>query len=165
MSEVAAATTIEFTQATIQQLRQRCDDQESVDDLISNLLDETRNSVTLKEFIDLLGEEVDPVQIALYEDVSSLLFTVNATSTGEELEAAVEEIDAVEIDGAQFSFDVKDDPGAPQDLGRLSLYTTVELTEINDGATQDSVKKPVSREEGVKKVEEWVRSNKELKPL
>jgi len=44
---------------------------------------------------------------------------VNTTSTEEKLEAAVEEIDAVEIDDAQFSFDVIVDPDGPQDLGRI----------------------------------------------
>jgi len=55
------------------------------------------------------------------------------------------------------------DPDGPQDLGRISLYTTVELTEVSGKGIEDSVKQPVSREEGVKKVEEWVRSSAELK--
>jgi len=57
------------------------------------------------------------------------------------------------------------DPDGPQDLGRISLYTTVELTEVSGKGIEDSVKQPVSREEGVKKVEEWVRSSAELKSL
>ncbi|CDK39484.1 hypothetical protein [Halorubrum sp. AJ67] len=90
---------------------------------------------------------------------------MNTTSTEGELAAAVEEIDAVEIDDAQFSLGVEDDPGAPQDLGRLSLYTIDKLTEVSERGIEDSVKQPVSREEGVKKVEEWVRSNEELKSM
>jgi hypothetical protein len=156
---------VELSQETTQRLQKCHNDQDSVDDLITDLLDDTRNSVTLTEFTDLLVDAVDPDQIALYEDFSSLLFVVNTTSTEEKLEAAVEEIDAVEIDDAQFSFDVIVDPDGPQDLGRISLYTTVELTEVSGKGIEDSVKQPVSREEGVKKVEEWVRSSAELKSL
>ncbi|MGQ3329952.1 hypothetical protein [Halorubrum sp. FL23] len=165
MSNIAAAKTVKLTQATIRELDQRNDGQNSVDDLISDLLADTRDSVTMAEFIDLLVEEVEPSQIALYEDFSGLLFVVNTTSTEEELEATVEGIDAVEIDDAQFCFDVEHDPDPPQNLGRISLYTTVQLTEVNEGGTGDSVKQPVSREEGVEKVEEWVRGNEKLKSL
>jgi len=111
---------VELSQETTQRLQKCHNDQDSVDDLITDLLDDTRNSVTLTEFTDLLVDAVDPDQIALYEDFSSLLFVVNTTSTEEKLEAAVEEIDAVEIDDAQFSFDVIVDPDGPQDLGRIS---------------------------------------------
>jgi len=111
---------VELSQETTQRLQKCHNDQDSVDDPITDLLDDTRNSVTLTEFTDLLVDAVDPDQIALYEDFSSLLFVVNTTSTEEKLEAAVEEIDAVEIDDAQFSFDVIVDPDGPQDLGRIS---------------------------------------------
>ena len=175
MSEIADPTTVKLTQTTIQQLRQRYDDQDSADELISDLLDETRNSVTLTEFIDLLVDAVDPVQIALYEnsdpargvlyDFSGLVFVVNTGSTKEDLEVAVEGIDAVEVDGTPFSFAVEHDPDGPQDLGRLSLYTTVELTELNEKGIEDRVKPPVSREEGVEKVEACIRNDEVSNPL
>jgi len=77
---------VELSQETTQRLQKCHNDQDSVDDLITDLLDDTRNSVTLTEFTDLLVDAVDPDQIALYEDFSSLLFVVNTTSTEEKLE-------------------------------------------------------------------------------
>lgn len=175
MSKVPDSTTIELTQTTIQQLRQRYDDQDSADELISDLLDETRNSVTLTEFIDLLVDAVDPVQISLHErsdpgddslyGYSGLVFIVTTDSTKRDLEAAVEEIDAVEVDGIQFSFVLVCDPDDPKDLGRLSLYTTVEITEMNEQGIEDHVKQPVSREAGVEKVEACIRSNRILNAM
>lgn len=165
MSGTTGTKAVELTQATTHRLYQRCNDQGSVDDLIGNLLDETRDTVSLTEFVDRVVEAADPIQISLIDDFSSFMFFVVTTDSKEAAEKAIEGVHAIEVDGNQYPFCLGHDPDNPRDLGRVSLYTTVELTVQNFGGEEDGIKEPVSREEGVENAKEWVRTAEDLKPL
>lgn len=160
MSQNASNVTVALSGETNMKLEHRAiKDDLSPEEVISDLLSKTRNTATLSEFVDKLVDEVNPCQIALYEDVSPITFVVNA-SPENDIKEAIEGIHAIEVDGDEFEFSVEHDPDAAQDLGRLSLYTTTELTVATDRDLEDDVREPVSREEGIENAKEWIRSNK-----
>lgn len=152
---------VEMSSQTIERLRRRNSEEwgDTAGSLITKLLNETSTTITVEEFLDKLVDACDPVQIAIDNEFRPLQVVVHPqTEPAEEL---FEDVDAIEVDGEIYLFDLRYDYSGPQALGRTTVYSTTELTKSlsatdENGPGQVTIS-PVDVREGVDKARELVK--------
>lgn len=152
---------VELSSLTVARIRRRNSEEwgETDNAFITKLLDETCTTITVEEFLDQLVDACDPVQIAIYDAFRP--FQVVIHPKAEPADELFEDVDAIEVDGEPYVFDLKYDHTAPQATGRTTIYSTTPLTKslnATDGGGSGYVTiGPVDVQKGVDKVRELVK--------
>lgn len=120
----------------------------SYEEVVSRLLDQTQNSITLAEFANRMIDSMDVSQLALhteshFEDSDVLEFVVH---THDELGELLNDVHAVEVAGETFRFNIRTSTLGPQTSRRITLYAPDYILGM------ESV--PIS--EGVPRAREWI---------
>lgn len=148
MNEVKQQYDVEIGLETKERLRTRALEggDDTYEDVILRLLDETKKTISLEKFLERLVEAVDPAQIALHRVYGELSFVIH---TPEELDTElVNDVDAVSVDSQTYRFRLEKDPHGPQDVGRITVYAPNGDADIG----------PVTVEQGVERVKDWMDS-------
>lgn len=146
---------LELEQGTLRQLEQRLPEYNRCsEELVSSLLSETRDTVTLTEFVKLLLDQTNPAQIALHEGRSSLCFVVNS-GIDPDVDSIRQGIHAIDVDGEEYLYSIIVDPYGPQDLGRYNLFEAGDLENLDEETLL----------ERVDEAKAWMKTEDNLKSL
>jgi hypothetical protein len=138
---------VELDRTTVDRLRERAkvDSTKTIDDTVSELLDETSVSITLEEFIDRIVADGDVAQIAVYKTTTDPLDFIVHSGSGLDGDL-FGEVDYVEVDGELHRFRLDVTGFGPQVGGRVTIYTSELLQDINGDVVEG----------GVGNLEEWL---------
>jgi len=131
-------------------------DENTVDDLVNRLLDETETRRSLEEltrsYLDSRGRD-NVAQVALsvpYPEEGTLFLTAH-TGVCSDMPEVIAETDAVTVDGERYSFYFGEDPSGPwSGERRLSIYAAADIIGM-DGVTV---------EDGIETVEKRIQEDK-----
>lgn len=138
---------VELDWQTIVRLEERgqMEGDETFEDVVSRLLNETCVSIPIEEFIERIREDTEAVQIAAQKTRTDPLDIVVNTET-ELSEDLLKGVHAVEVNGRVHQFRLDVDRYGPQTVGRVTFYAEEPLQDVHG----DSV------EGDIEKLEDWI---------